>query len=1135
MKIAKSRRYLLPIAGLVLSSIPIIFGALLAIASSSESLSPDSGSASTLSSELSWGHLSTEFNDLPLPGGSSQQVVALVGDIDLDGVNDFVIGARRAPGPALVWYRRDATGWSRHVAETGTLQMEAGGALFDVDSDGDLDIVAGANNQVNQIWWWENPHPNHAPATNWTRRFIKNDGAKKHHDLMFGNFDDDPEVELVYWNQGAKDLLIVDVPADPRNTEPWPNSSVIYNAPDNKREGLAQADVDGDGKADIIGGGYWFKHNSGSSFTAHLIEGGTFRRIAVGQLIPGGRPEIVQVPGDADGPARWFQWDGSTWVGNDLPVGTVRQGHSLEIADIDGDSLLDIFIGEMRFEDGSPNNNVNARTLILLGDGAGNFTTRTVATGFGHHESRVADLDGDGDLDILGKPYTWDTPRLDIWLQGESDVTPACESPLAVWQTHIVDTARPYRAVFIDAADLDGDGLKDIVTGAWWYRNPGASGAWQRNEIGAPLNQMAAVFDFDDDGDVDILGTVLEEGAPSEQPHRGDVFVWARNDGTGTFEVFDNIDGGDGDFLQGVITGSFVPGVREVMLSWHNRSSMVQSLSIPADPATSQWSIRTAAPISQSEDLSMGDIDRDGDADLLLGTIWLENDGGNWVAHTLFTTTDKPDRNRLADFNGDGRLDAVIGYEKTDSSTIRLAWYEAPTDPTQSWAEHVISTIVAPMSLDAGDMDGDGDIDIVAGEHNKSNPPQGRIFVYENDGGTFQEFRIDIGNEHHDGAQLTDIDNDGDLDVVSIGWTHDRVLLYEQMGCPQEADTPTPVPTDTPAGVPTDTPTATDTPTDLPTDIPIDTPTATATPTDLPTDIPIDTPTATATPQDTPTATPTATATPLDTPTATPTATATPTPTAIPPSNNFYYFSFTSSGTIGELAVDDEDIVRFDPATGTFSLFFDGTDVGLSANNVDAFHLRPDGTLLLSLTKTYNSTATGKVQSSDILRFTPVSLGENTSGSFALHFDGSDVGLSSGMKIDGLAELPDGGLLISTHGNVVVPGVMATDKDLLLFSPTTLGTNTSGSWSLYFQGANVGLSAKSEDIDGVAMLESGFLYLTMLGNFNTGNVSGGAGDVLECFLAATGQGTACSPPPSLFWQGSSHGLGGKKIDALHIE
>jgi len=28
----------------------------------------------------------------------------------------------------------------------------------------------------------------------------------------------------------------------------------------------------------------------------------------------------------------------------------------------------------------------------------------------------VADLDGDGDLDILNKPYTWETPRVDVWL-----------------------------------------------------------------------------------------------------------------------------------------------------------------------------------------------------------------------------------------------------------------------------------------------------------------------------------------------------------------------------------------------------------------------------------------------------------------------------------------------------------------------------------------------------------------------------------------------------------------------------------------------------------------------------------------------------------------------------------------------
>ena len=46
-----------------------------------------------------WQHLSTETGDLPPPSDSTQQVMTLVLDVDQDGDNDFVIGARRAPGP----------------------------------------------------------------------------------------------------------------------------------------------------------------------------------------------------------------------------------------------------------------------------------------------------------------------------------------------------------------------------------------------------------------------------------------------------------------------------------------------------------------------------------------------------------------------------------------------------------------------------------------------------------------------------------------------------------------------------------------------------------------------------------------------------------------------------------------------------------------------------------------------------------------------------------------------------------------------------------------------------------------------------------------------------------------------------
>ena len=57
-----------------------------------------------------WKNLSSKRGDLPAPpGGSTQQTGAVVGDFDGDGDNDFILSFRQKP-PALVWYRRTATG-----------------------------------------------------------------------------------------------------------------------------------------------------------------------------------------------------------------------------------------------------------------------------------------------------------------------------------------------------------------------------------------------------------------------------------------------------------------------------------------------------------------------------------------------------------------------------------------------------------------------------------------------------------------------------------------------------------------------------------------------------------------------------------------------------------------------------------------------------------------------------------------------------------------------------------------------------------------------------------------------------------------------------------------------------------------
>jgi len=711
-----------------------------------------------------WTHLSSANGDLTAPSNSTQQTASLILDVDKDGVNDFVIGSRQA-GPAMVWYRRNASGWTKYVIDNATLSIEAGGAFGDIDRDGDLDVVMGGDYQSNKVWWWENPYPNYDLDTPWMRREIKNSGSNKHHDQIFGDFDGDGQAELVFWNQGAKKLFIADIPSDPKNTQPWPYTEIYAWSAGSEHEGLAKADINGDGKMDIVGGGRWFEHNGGMSYTPYVIDNGqTFARAATGQLKAGGRAEVVFVAGDGVGRLKWYEWTGSAWVSHDLLGFDVDHGHSLEVADFEGDGNLDIFCAEMRLD----RSNADAKMWLFLGDGTGNFTQTELATGYGNHESKVGDLDGDGDLDILGKPYNWDTPRVDIWL---NNINPLLDR----WQRHVVDANKPWRAIFITSADVDGDAQQDIITGGWWYKNPGSpGGAWTRNTIGSPLNNMAAVYDFDGDGDMDVLGT---QGKGSESNPN---FVWARNDGSGAFTILDNIESGDGDFLQGVAVERFQDGGDlEVALSWHIAGKGVQRLAVPSNPSSGTWTRDQISPTSQDEALSAGDIDGDGDDDLLLGTKWLRNDGSSWNPFTLNGTSGDPDRNRLADINGDGRLDAVVGFEAI-SKLGKLAWYEQGSSATSEWTEHVIANVVGPMSLDVADVDRDGDWDVVVGEHNLSDPSSAKLYVFENDGQgtTWTEHVVYMGDEHHDGAQVVDIDGDGDLDIISIGWSHDRVLLY---------------------------------------------------------------------------------------------------------------------------------------------------------------------------------------------------------------------------------------------------------------------------------------------------------------------------------------------------------------------
>ena len=131
--------------------------------------------------------------------------------------------------------------------------------------------------------------------------------------------------------------------------------------------------------------------------------------------------------GDGVGCLEGYEWSGMSWEVHVLLGHDVEHGHALLTADIDGEENLDVSCAEMSkwTEKAAEPDNPRARMWVFYGDGKGHFRKDLVATGFGNHESRVADLDGDGQLDILGKPYNWETPRIDVWLnQGHRAAQP---------------------------------------------------------------------------------------------------------------------------------------------------------------------------------------------------------------------------------------------------------------------------------------------------------------------------------------------------------------------------------------------------------------------------------------------------------------------------------------------------------------------------------------------------------------------------------------------------------------------------------------------------------------------------------------------------------------------------------------
>jgi hypothetical protein len=236
--------------------------------------------------------------------------------------------------------------------------------------------------------------------------------------------------------------------------------------------------------------------------------------------------------------------------------------------------------------------------------------------------------------------------------------------------------------------------------------------------------------------------------------------------------------------------------------------------------------------------------------------------------------------------------------------------------------------------------------------------------------------------------------------------------------------------------------------------------------------------------------------------------------------------------TVGNLTgTADEDVLYFNGQNWSF--LFDGSDV-LPANlDVDAFTFLDDDSLLLSFAQPGTIAGAGVVDDSDIVRFDASTLGANTAGTFSLYFDGSDVGLTTNAEdIDAIGRLADGRLLISTFAAYGVPGASGRGDDILAFTSTALGATTSGTWALHFDGSDVGITP-TINVDGLSP-KGNTLYLTTANAFTRDGLSAADEDVFVCNSAVFGANSQCSFAPTPYFDGSAWGLGGDDVDAIHV-
>tara|TARA_B100000575_G_scaffold27000_1_gene18229 strand:- start:37269 stop:39185 length:1917 start_codon:yes stop_codon:yes gene_type:complete len=272
----------------------------------------------------------------------------------------------------------------------------------------------------------------------------------------------------------------------------------------------------------------------------------------------------------------------------------------------------------------------------------------------------IEDVDKDGDLDIISASYLDDKIA---WYENDGNIIPT-------FSTHVVSTAAN-GAVLVVAGDLDNDGDIDIISACYdnnsivWYENDGnIIPTFSSHVVSTNVNGAVSVDlgDIDSDGDIDIISAGFKDNA----------IYWHQNDGKP-----------NPSFSFKVVSKTPVE-VRSISIGDFNQDGNldISSASVKEDEIAIYKNSGTLDPLFTKEIVS-------------------NNADGAYYIYS-------------SDINGDGNEDLVSASIYDD----KIAWYENDGSAIPKFTEHTISTSAdAARSVHSGDLDNDGDIDIVSASY----------------------------------------------------------------------------------------------------------------------------------------------------------------------------------------------------------------------------------------------------------------------------------------------------------------------------------------------------------------------------------------------------------------------------------